>query len=158
MADSESNSLSDLMDLRKLQEQVIASDVLVLFQTRSLLTRPWCLVEIFTALTEGVPIVAACVEGAFPYDFADAQQFLDNFETELESRNPGATEVVRQVGIDVADMGRRLRGSLPNIISKCWEPSASEAVLGAQLTDIVHAMEISREQHFTALDDEDLVV
>ena len=32
----------DLMDLRKLQHQVTMSDVLVLFQTQNLLTRPWC--------------------------------------------------------------------------------------------------------------------
>ena len=31
----------DLQDLRQLQHQVTQSDVLVLFQTRGLLTRPW---------------------------------------------------------------------------------------------------------------------
>jgi hypothetical protein len=75
----------DLMDLRNLCHQVAMSDVLVLFQTRSLLTRPWCLVAIYTALTEGVPIVAVCVAGAFPYNFADAEHFLDNCP-----RPPGA--------------------------------------------------------------------
>lgn len=46
----------DLMDLRNLCHQVSMSDVLVLFQTRDLLTRPWCLVEIYTALMECVPL------------------------------------------------------------------------------------------------------
>ena len=135
----------DLMDLRNLCHQVSMSDVLVLFQTRDLLTRPWCLVEIYTALTEGVPIVAVCVAGAFPYNFADAQYFLDNLEAELEVRNPGASDVVRQAGVNVAAMAKLLRENLPNIISKRWEPGASEAVLAAQLEDIVRAMENSRQ-------------
>ena len=134
----------DLQDLRNLCHQVSMSDVLVLFQTRGLLTRPWCLVEIYTALTEGVPIVAVCVAGAFPYNFADAQYFLDNLETELELRNPGASNVVQQAGVNVPAMAKLLRENLPNIISKRWEPGASEAVLGAQLEDIVTAMENSR--------------
>ena len=84
--------------------------------------------------------------GAFPYDFADAQHFLDNLETELEVRNPGASDVVRQAGVNVAAMAKLLRENLPNIISKRWEPGASEAVLAAQLEDVVQAMESSRQQ------------
>ena len=105
-----------------------------------------CLVEIYTALTEGVPIVAVCVAGAFPYNFADAQYFLDNLETELEVRNPGASDVVRQAGVSIPAMAKLLRESLPNIISKRWDPSASEAVLAAQLEDIIRAMESSSRQ------------
>ena len=136
----------DLVDLRNLCHQVAMSDVLVLFQTRDLLTRPWCLVEIYTALTEGVPIVAVCVAGGFPYNFADAHYFLENLETELEVRNPGASDVVRQAGVNVPTMAKLLRDSLPNIISKRWEPGASEAVLAAQLEDIVKAMEHSAQK------------
>ena len=88
--------------------------------------------------------MAVCVVGAFPYSFADAQYFLDNLETELELRNPGASDVVRQAGVNVAAMGHLLRENLPNIISKRWEPGASEAVQEAQLEDIVAAMENSR--------------
>jgi hypothetical protein len=74
----------------------------------------------------------------------DAQCFLDNLETELELRNPGASGVVRQAGADVTAMAKLLRENLPNIISKRWEPGASKAVLEAQLEDIVTAMENSR--------------
>ena len=102
-----------------------------------------CLVEIYTALTQNVPIVAVRVAGAFPYDFADAQHFLEHFESELESRNPGASEVVRQAGIDVAKMGKLLRERVPYIISRTYEPHASTNVLDAQLEDIISAMECS---------------
>ena len=102
-----------------------------------------CLVEIYTALTQNVPIVAVRVAGAFPYDFEDAQQFLANFESELESRNPGASDVVRQAGIDVAEMGKLLQERVPCIISRTYEPYASANVLDAQLEDIISAMESS---------------
>ena len=86
-------------------------------------------------------LVAYAMCRAFPYDFADAQHFMDRFEHELEQRNEGAGEVLRQVGIDVRVMGRLLRERIPYIISKQWQPSGSHAVLGAQLEDIMQAME-----------------
>lgn len=49
---------SDLADLRQLCDIVLASDALVLFLTRDLLTRPWCLIELYTAIKNNVPIVA----------------------------------------------------------------------------------------------------
>jgi hypothetical protein len=42
----------DLRDLRELQGQLRSSDVLLFFQTKSVLTRPWCLIELYTAVTE----------------------------------------------------------------------------------------------------------
>ena len=67
----------DLLDLRDLCTQVAKSDVLLLFLTRDLLTRPWCLIEIHTALSNNVPIVAVRVGGSYPYSFSDSQRFLD---------------------------------------------------------------------------------
>eukprot|EP01051_Picozoa_sp_SAG22_P016608 SAG22_NODE_2376_length_2642_cov_11.644514_3_plen_104_part_00 len=46
----------DLMDLRTLLEAVRNSDVVVLFQTQRLLERPWCLLEIWTAIEAQLPI------------------------------------------------------------------------------------------------------
>eukprot|EP01043_Picozoa_sp_COSAG02_P114056 COSAG02_NODE_50336_length_321_cov_0.698198_1_plen_88_part_10 len=86
------------------------------------------MIEIYTALTENVPIVAVDVMGAFPYNFAEAQHLLDNLETELEVQNPGACEVIRAAGVNVSIMANILRENVPNIISKRWEPGASEAV------------------------------
>jgi hypothetical protein len=48
----------DLKDLRLLTHHVRNSDVLVLLLTENFLTRPWCLIEIWTAINEGIPIVA----------------------------------------------------------------------------------------------------
>merc|ERR1712137_1285892 len=47
----------DLMSLELLQDNVQNSLNLALLLTTNVLTRPWCLVEIFTAVKNGVPIL-----------------------------------------------------------------------------------------------------
>ena len=48
----------DLQDLRTLKDDVRDSEVLLLLQSKDVLTRPWCLIELYTAVTNNVPIVA----------------------------------------------------------------------------------------------------
>ena len=48
----------NLKDLRELLNDVRNSSVLILFQSRHVLERPWCLLEMYTAVMERVPIVA----------------------------------------------------------------------------------------------------
>ena len=45
----------DLHDLRKLREAVRDSDCLLLLQSARVLERPWCLVELLTAIDNNVP-------------------------------------------------------------------------------------------------------
>ena len=47
----------DLRDLSKLTEYVVNSDALVLVQSKGVLARPYCLIELLTALKHNVPIV-----------------------------------------------------------------------------------------------------
>ena len=37
-----------------------------------MLTRPWVILELYTAITHGVPIVALNVNNANPYDYGSA--------------------------------------------------------------------------------------
>ena len=127
------------------RERVARSDVLVLFLTTNLLTRPWCLIEILTALQSNVPIVAVRVAGNHPYEFDVAQRFLDDFEVELDRKNPGASAVLTREDINPADLGRELRKKIPMIIARDFAPAASANVLEAQLEDIVVAMERAKE-------------
>ena len=55
----------DLMDLRDLLEHVKTSDVLLLFQTKSVLQRPWCLLELFAAIEAGEAGADYVAFGAF---------------------------------------------------------------------------------------------
>ena len=60
----------DLRTLSDLTTHVCESDVLVLVQSKSVLTRPYCLLELLTACQHGVPIVGVCLsKHSFPYDF-----------------------------------------------------------------------------------------
>ena len=49
----------DLHDLTRLREAVVQSDALVLLQSAHVLERPWCLIEIMTALEKVFPSLAS---------------------------------------------------------------------------------------------------
>ena len=53
-----------LNDLRMILEHVKSSDVLVLLQSTNVLTRPWVILELYSAVAHGVPIVAMKVNNA----------------------------------------------------------------------------------------------
>jgi len=67
----------DLRDLRLLQQAVRESEVLLLVQSESVLTRPYCLLEMVTAIEARVPIVGVNLAGKpQAYDFANAANYL----------------------------------------------------------------------------------
>ena len=82
----------NLMNLGQLMEQVKLSDTLLLLQTANVLTRPWCLVEVYVALKHGVGIVAVNVSGK-GYDYGMMERSLSNLPGSLEEANPGAVGV-----------------------------------------------------------------
>ena len=107
----------DLSDLRNLLNHVKETQVLVLLQSKGVLTRPWVIIELFTAITSGVPIVALNVQNANRYDYAAASEFLLNFDADIEVANPGAAQLLIDMGIDPVDVAYRLSDCLPNIKS-----------------------------------------
>ena len=142
----------DLQDLRALVKGgVDASDVVLLLQTSGVLTRPWCLVELYKALKAGIPVVAVAVRGSFPYDYGEASAILkDLADTEhgkLAQLNPGAHTVIREEGQvdDLEDMQRVLSRGIPALISKAFDPSATRRMIDAQVEDICDAMVLSKQ-------------
>ena len=81
---------------------VDASEALILFQTKDVLLRPFCILEVNGAIVAQVPIVALNVAGK-GYNFEDMAQYLTHLDTELERRNPGAAAVLREYGLDPVD-------------------------------------------------------
>jgi hypothetical protein len=71
----------------KLVESVKMSRVLVLLLTKSLLTRPWCLVEIYTALVSNIPIVPVLLKlsnkPGDEYCFTKARRMLEDLQNFL---------------------------------------------------------------------------
>jgi hypothetical protein len=106
----------DLTDLSKLLQHVKESDVLLLFQTANLFTRPWCLLEVYAAVMHKVPIVTVNVKGFHPYDYGDATHLLTFLDSELDKRNPGASKLLAEHGVDITDCAYVLSKIIPNII------------------------------------------
>ena len=128
----------DLLDLSRLRDHVRESACVLLLQTCSVLTRPWCLVELLTAIDAGVPIVGVSVaSGAHQYDFSVAGAFMTHLDTALEAE---MQEQLRALGVDLSEAAFKLANTLPNIISVALSMNESRAVLSARVSDIVSAM------------------
>ena len=136
----------DLSDLRLLLDHVKDSEVLVLLQTKGVLTRPWVILELYTALTNQVPVVALNVMNANPYEYSEAAELLMHLDVDLDGMNPGATDMLQEHGVDPVDAAFRLADALPAIISTNFDPNGStrqiEATLGDLADQIHHAKPI----------------
>merc|ERR1712185_556639 len=129
----------DLTDLSRLKDHVLESKCIALLQTRSVLSRPWCLVELLTAIDARVPIIGISItSGTAPYDFTAALAFMTHLDSALDA---DARAALAAHGIDVADAAFKLANTLPNIIAVPLNMNASQAILSASVSDIVAAME-----------------
>ena len=118
----------DLQDLTKLLNHVVESEVLILMQTSEVIARPWMILEVHTAVTHNIPIVALFIRGK-GYDFDKSPQVLSHLDTQLDQLNPGASKVLRQFGVEPIDAAHLLSQVIPNIISIELNTSASKKVL-----------------------------
>ena len=130
----------NLRDLRVLVDHVKDSDALILFQSKEVLQRPWCLIELSAAITHGVPIVALSCVGK-KYDFVSAVDFLLHLETCLETLNPSALVVLKKNNVDPLQLAHKLHSVIPNIISIPLNTSASDNAIKASMADLVKAVQ-----------------
>ena len=115
----------------------------MLFQSSKVLERPWCLLELYTAVMEGVPIVALNCAGR-GYDFGKSADLLLHLETKLAKLNPSAVKVLEQHGVDPLHAAHVLSSALPNIISVHLNTSASRVAIKATMVDLVKAMQAAK--------------
>jgi hypothetical protein len=73
---------ADLLDLRSLYDSVKASDAIVLLATEHVLTRPYCLLELWTAARSRLPVIVLLIEG-WRFTMHNAQTFLDEVSPPL---------------------------------------------------------------------------
>ena len=90
---------ADLSDLSKLADHVRNSDVFVLVQSRNVCSRPWCILELVTAIESNIPIVCLnLTSGIAAYDFAAASSMLRQLDTQLEHMlSPPTTECADRI-------------------------------------------------------------
>ena len=135
----------DLRNLKSLVQHVKTSRALLLLQTRKVLTRPYCLLEILTAMDAGVPIVGvALCRHAFPYSFEDASLLLESLDTSLGEVSPGADVFLKERGIDLAEAAFKCSSRIPKIISVHLDTCASRNILAATIDDLTSALASAR--------------
>ena len=85
----------NLADLHELRQHVAHSDVIIALQTPNLLTRPFCLVELVTAIDLAKPILGLRIEGPkATYNFEEMSKFMADFPNQLRERAPHAAVTV----------------------------------------------------------------
>ena len=138
----------DLRDLSKLIHHVQQSRCLVLVQTRKVLTRPYCILELLTAIESQIPIVCVTVGGKPPeiaYNYEEMTKLMMWMDTEREQWNPGAADVLRDHGYeDLTDVAYRLSTVIPKTISVQLNTGDSRNRLHATIEDVVSAMQEAR--------------
>jgi len=124
----------DLSDLEELEEHVRRSTNLVLLLTKDVLTRPWVLVEIVTAIETEVRVVPVEVnkKGA-GFTFPD-EEFYGRL---LAGRvlDPDGQALLRERGIELRDVERALR-EVFNKIALPYSPHRSESIRMAEIRAI----------------------
>ena len=102
--------------------------------------RPWVIMELYTAITNRVPIVALNVQNANPYNYKTASEFLLYFDKDIDIANPGAAQLLIDHGVDPLDCAYLLSEAIPNIISIDFNPNGSARQIQASLADLVEAV------------------
>ena len=137
-----------LHNLTNLEKYVRQSDVLVLVQTKSVLRRPYCLVELITACKHYVPIVGVCVSnGLNPYNHVEAEASLSDLEETLEPEAKAQVKALlrgNENEIDDLDEASWMLSCIPKIISVPIDFSASKGVLDATIVDLKDKIDTAR--------------
>ncbi|KAL1514555.1 hypothetical protein AB1Y20_003651 [Prymnesium parvum] len=104
---------SVLKDLRNLiTEGVHKSDTLVLLLTRGVLSRPWCLLELFETAKIGNPVVIVQMANN-SLSLGEALYFVDHLETEMERINPTGLQFLHEkLGMDLSELKRGVHTAL----------------------------------------------
>ena len=79
----------DLRDLTQLQQHVRDSDVLVLLQSANVLSRPYCVLELVTAIEAGVPVLGVTLSSS-GYIFSEASALLTHLDEQVRIARPFA--------------------------------------------------------------------
>lgn len=136
---------SALRDLRKLvTDGVYKSDVLLLLASKSVLTRPWCLIELLEAHRKRIPVVILqLADSDFTID--DAREYAEQLEDEMEEANPSGFRFLQdRLGTsDLEDVRKAIMHAL-NVNARhetlLFDGRAGDGQLVATMKDVVERM------------------
>ena len=131
-------------DIRAVQDAVSHCDMNLLILTNGTLLRPWIVLELLVSISLGVPIVpltlAATDSDQQGYDFRDHYSLLENFEEELERRNPGSMQTLRDNYVGAMPLKEALAkfsAHMQGLYATKLDMGGSQRVLAAGLSNLV---------------------
>eukprot|EP00929_Paragymnodinium_shiwhaense_P111303 TRINITY_DN7910_c0_g1_i2.p1 TRINITY_DN7910_c0_g1~~TRINITY_DN7910_c0_g1_i2.p1 ORF type:complete len:1061 (+),score=211.59 TRINITY_DN7910_c0_g1_i2:71-3184(+) len=131
----------DLHNLEELQERVRCSRFLVVLLTRGVLTRPWCLVEIVSAVAANVPVVLVSIDKPGNiFQFPDEAFYSRLLKGEIVDES--GTQVLRESSISMENVEAALRHAFKHIAVP-FSPHKPGGIRRAELTAI---MKLCKEQ------------
>jgi len=138
------DATANVLSIEQIVTQGVAkSEAIVFVQTKNVLTRPWCLLELYEAIRLGVPIIPIHVADG-GYDFAKAKALLEDL-SKIDEVNPGGhavlIEQLEQRELSLEDMQSTLATTLPNIIAVHFNPAGSDNHQNAVISDVVNKMQ-----------------
>jgi len=145
----DSSSLKDLRHL--ISEGLCNSDVFVLMLTEGVLTRPWCLLEVYEAKTRAIPIVLLDIQGG-RFEMSNAKAYISHLETRMSQENPAGLDLIKQEldDIPLSQLQQRVMDVLNEFTPAQqggggspvlrWNSSAGDQTILASFKDLVERM------------------
>ena len=130
----------NLTDLRNLLECVEQSDAILLLYTQGVLSRPWCLLELSTAVKAKVPIFVIKINNAFAGDTDGIATVLDDLPEYLQQHNPRCAETLSAFNVDAVEVASAIKPALLEHEPLTFDPHQSSAIMNAQIAQMAQAM------------------
>lgn len=127
--------IEDLKDLSDLKRHVARSHNIVLLLTPGVLTRPWCLLEIVTAIRHKAHVLPVRVEEpGVGFEFPDDAWYERLLAGKILDRS--CAKFLQSEGIDAADLEKALRQVFQRIAMP-FSPQKTQNIRTAELSDLL---------------------
>ena len=124
----------NLTDLRGLEQHVVNTLNLVLLLTPGVLSRPWCLVEIVTAIRNGINIVPVDIQRpGLRFEFPKDDGF---YKQQLQMLSALDVDMIQAEGIEIGELDAAMRHVFKQIALP-FSPHKSKGVRDAELADVL---------------------
>lgn len=128
----DSECLDDLADLK---QHIVNSTVVIILLTPGLFSRPWCLIELVTAIQYKVPVLPVEIQRpGVKYEYPDDEFYLKFSNGEFLSSDDIALLEKEGVELDAAEMSIR---RVFQLIASPFSPHKTKSIRDAELKDIL---------------------
>ena len=113
--------------------------VMIVLISRSYLTRPWCLIELYTAIKQGIKIITTIVTEIDGFTFNEGKNMIVGLTPKsLLEQCSNIKETLEKEGVDIEDMTSTIVKGLQNVIAQELNLNANNEILNAQIRVIMN--------------------